>query len=308
MKTYDKGIADTHELQVVSSMEERSSYFLRNCATMGYSTQLDFKWVKKGKTKASLTLAISDTKVVSLPMSPFGGIWIEEMLSSAALEDFIKAVLEDLKLRNVSFIRLSQPPKPYESNFDLINYLLFKLGFEQESLLSHQFFIGKKKIKKLVQKENSKHLAKTKELGLKIQTGPIQSFGFLQEIKTWNQSRGYDILFDDARLIAQVSDFPERYFLISITKDGKPIAYTLGVKLLPDSIYYFLSATLPKSSIKNLGELCLFQLFQLASDQKLNFIDLGSSDLESGANHSLIFFKSRFSNDISNKVIWTLKL
>jgi len=308
LKTYDKVIGDTHELQVVSSLEERSSYFLRNCESTGYSPQLDFKWVKKGKTKASLTLAISDTDAVSLPMFPFGGIWVQEMLSSAALEVFIKAVLEDLRKRGIAFLKITQPPKPYESNFDLINYLLFKLGFEQKSIVSHQFFIGKKKIKKLVQKDNSKHLAKIKEFGLKIQTGPIQSFGFLQEIKTWNQSRGYDILFDDARLIAQVSDFPERYFLISITKDGKPVAYTLGVKLLPDSIYYFLSATLPKSTIKNLGELCLFQLFHLASDQKLNFIDLGSSDSESGANHSLIFFKSRFSNDISNKVIWTLKL
>jgi hypothetical protein len=175
-------------------------------------------------------------------------------------------------------------------------------------LLNHQFFIGKKKIKKFVQRESAKYSSKYKELGLKVQAGSIQNFGFLQDIKTWNQARGYDILYDDSRLIAQVSDFPERYFLISILKDGKPIAHTLGVKLLPDSIYYFLSATFPKNAVKNLGEMCLFQLFQLASDQKLNFIDLGSSDLNSGANHSLIFFKSRFSNDISNKVTWTLKL
>jgi hypothetical protein len=151
-------------------------------------------------------------------------------------------------------------------------------------------------------------LNKTKDLGLKIQVGSIQNFGFLQEIKTWNQSRGYAILFDDSRLISQVSDFPERYFLISILKDGKAQAHTLGVRLVPDGIYYYLAATMPKSPIKNLGEMGLFYLFNLAADQKLNFIDLGSSDSDSGANHSLIFFKSRFSNDISNKVTWTLKL
>jgi hypothetical protein len=42
---------------VVSSLEERNAYFLRNCHTIGYPDQLDFRWVKKGKTKASLTLA-----------------------------------------------------------------------------------------------------------------------------------------------------------------------------------------------------------------------------------------------------------
>lgn len=247
-------------------------------------------------------------EAVSLPQCPFGGIWIGENPSSSELEGFVKAVLNDLRQRGVSAIRIVQAPKPYESNFDLINYLLFKNGFVQESLQSHQFFIGKKKIKKFVQKVQSKFLTKSKELGLSVQTGPISNFGFLQEIKSWNQERGYDILFDEKRLISQVSDFPERYFLISIIKEGKALAHTLGVKLVPDAVYYFLAAIQPKTSVKNLGEICLYRLFQLASDQKLNFIDLGSSDSILGANHNLMFFKSRFSNDISNKVTWTLKL
>lgn len=309
LEPYNKEKSESNELVVVSSLGERNSYFLRNCETIGFPKQLDFRWVKKGKTKASLTLSISDnSEAISLPQSPFGGIWIEENISSASLEGFIRVVLEDLRHRGILRVKIVQPPKPYESNFDLINYLLFKLEFKQESILSHQFFIGKKKIKKFVHNEGPKYLAKSKGLGLKIQTGSIQNFGFLQEIKAWNQAKGYAVFFDEARLIDQVSDFPERYFLISIYKEGNAMAHMLGVKLLPGSIYYFLSATLPKASIKNLGEICLFQLFLLASDQKLNFIDLGSSDLDSGANHSLIFFKSRFSNDISNKVTWTLNL
>ncbi|WP_111670519.1 hypothetical protein [Algoriphagus litoralis] len=309
MEAHSKETAEAYDLIVVSSFGEKSPYFLRNCTTVGFTEQLDFRWVKKEKTKASITFAIAKgTEAVSLPQSPFGGIWIEDSLSSSALEGFIRAVLEDLSHRGIPFVKIIQPPRPYEQNLDLINYLLFKAGFQQESMVSHQFFMGKKKIKKLVQRENTKYLTKTKDLGLKIQSGPIQNFGFLQEIKIWNQSRGYDILFDESRLISQVSEFPERYFLISILKDGKAQAHTLGVKLVPDGMYYYLAATKPKSPIKNLGEMCLFQLFNLAADQKLNFIDLGSSDSDTGANHSLIFFKSRFSNDISNKVNWTLKL
>lgn len=309
LEPYNKGKSDSNELVLVSSLGERDSYFLRNCGTMGFPRQLDFRWVKKGKTKASLTLAISENyEAISLPQSPFGGIWTVENISSTSLERFIQAVLGELRQQGISNLKIIQPPKPYESNVDLINYLLFKLGFKQESILSHQFFIGRKKIKRFVQNESAKYLAKSKELGLKIQTGAIQNFGFLQEIKTWNQARGYAVLFDEMRLISQVADFPERYFLISIYKEGVAMAHALGVKLLPDSIYYFLSGTLPKANIKNLGEICLFQLVQFASDQKLNFVDLGSSDLDSEVNHSLIFFKSRFSNDISNKVTWTLNL
>jgi hypothetical protein len=308
LKAFNKETANRHELQVVSSLGERDAYFLRNFPSVGYSDPLDFRWVKMGKTKASLTLAISENlEAVSLPLCPFGGIWIEENLSSAEVDEFIGAVLNELRLRGVASIRIVQAPKPYESNFDLINYLLFKNGFTLESVLSHQFFTGRKKIKKFVQKDHAKFLAKSREHGLSIQAGPISNFGFLEELKSWNQERGYAILFDEKRLISQVSDFPERYFLISIIKEGQTLAHTLGVKLTPDSIYYYLAAIQPKTSVKNLGEICLFRLFQLASDQRLNFIDLGSSDTDLGANHNLIFFKSRFSNDISNKVTWTLK-
>lgn len=309
LEAYAKENTDDHELIVRPSSEVEQAYFLRNFETAGFLDQLEYCWVKKGRVKISLTLAISKNReAISLPQSPFGGIWIQESVSSAALEGFIRAVLDDLRLREVSLFQLSQPPKPYETNLDLINYILFKIGFVQESLLSHQFYIGKKKIKKLVQEEQSNYAAKSKEWGLKIQVGSIQNFGFLQDIRAWNQARGYLVPFDDARLIRQVSDYPERYFLISIFKENKALAHTLAVRLLPDSIYYYLAASLPKSPVKNLGEMCLFHLFQLASDQKLDFIDLGSSDSGLSANHKLIFFKSRFSNDISNKVTWTFNL
>lgn len=308
MEAYKKGTTDSHELQVVPLLGASYAYFLRNCTTAGFPEQLDFRWVKKEKIKASITFAISEnSEAISLPQSPFGGIFIGENLSTAGLEAFIHAFLEDLKLRQISSVRIIQPPKLYESNVDLINYLLFKIGFVQDSVLSHQFYIGKKKIKKLIKKEQMKYQAKAREIGMTFQRGPIQNFGFLQEIKAWNQLKGYETLFDEKRLIGQVSDYPERYFLISAIKDGNALAHTLCVKLLPDSFYYYLSAIHPKSTFKNIGELCLFQLFQLAAEQNANFIDLGSSDTETGPNHSLMFFKSRFSNDISNKISWTLK-
>ncbi|GAB3217461.1 hypothetical protein J0A67_00475 [Algoriphagus aestuariicola] len=309
MEAYRKGIIDSHELAVYSSIEESFPYFLRSCPTVGYPKQLDFRWLKKGKVKASITFAISErAEAISLPQSPFGGIFVEISLSSAELEKFVKAVVEELRRRQISLVKIVQPPKPYESGFDLINYLLYKNGFAQESVLSHQFFIGKKKIKKLAKKEQSKFQTKAKEMGAKVQAGPIQNFGFLQEIRAWNREKGFDANFDDKRLIAHVSEYPERYFLISVLKEDKAVAHTLAVQLTPDSFYYFLSAIQPRCALKNVGELCLFQLFQLAAEHNSNFIDLGSSDTDAGANHSLIFFKSRFSNDVCNKISWSLML
>jgi hypothetical protein len=141
---------------------------------------------------------------------------------------------------------------------------------------------------------------------VKVSYGPIQNFGFLQEIKAWNQQRGYSVNFEENRIVQQVSEYPERYFLITIWKNNEQIGYSLGVKLTSNSIYYYQSALNPKVILKNGGDLILHELFQIAVDQKVDFIDLGSSEIPTGVNHSLMFFKSRFANDISNKITWTL--
>jgi hypothetical protein len=175
-------------------------------------------------------------------------------------------------------------------------------------VLSHQFFLGNKKIKKLVQKEAAKFQKRAKDYRLKISHSSISNFGFFKEMRTWNAQRGYEVKIDENRIVQQVSAYPERYFLITISQNEIAIGYSLAVKLSSDSLYYFLSAINPKTSLKNGGELILIELFQLAVAQKVDFIDLGSSDLEEGANHSLMFFKSRFANDISNKITWIKKI
>lgn len=294
---------------MISALKEGKDYFLSNFPVEAYQDQLDFIWEKKQKTKAIITFAISSRgEAISLPQSPFGGLWIYDGLSSASMEAFIRAIVDELNHRGINSITITQPPKPYEEQFDLVNYLLFKSGFEQEKIVSHHFFMGKKKIKKLVQKESAKLQKKNKNSGLKSSYSSISNFGFLKEIRSWNALKGYEVAIDENRIVQQVSEYPDRYFLITVSKDSVVIGYSLGVKLTCDSLYYFLSAINPKTPVKNGGELILSELFQLAVDQKVNFIDLGSSDLDERANHSLMFFKSRFSNDICNKITWVKKL
>jgi hypothetical protein len=111
-------------------------------------------------------------------------------------------------------------------------------------------------------------------------------------------------LFDEKRLIHQVSEFPERYFLISLEKNEQVLGHALAVKLVPDSLYYYLSAIHPNAHFPNGGDILVQSLFQLAAEQKSDLIDLGTSEVNSQINESLMFFKSRFSNDMSNKTTW----
>lgn len=309
LKTYKKPIGDSYTLTVIPDPVRDTGHFFMDSRSPDFPVQMEFQFEKNGKIRVSLLIAISkDNHAVSLPNAPFGGIWAKENLSSEVLEDFILEVIVYLKGIGILSVEIIQPPKPYVSQADLINNLMLKSGFELRKVLSHQFFLGKKKIKRLVQEQSSKIHRKEKESGIRIRTGAIQNFNFLNEIRAWNSARGYDVSFDDKRLISQVSEFPEKYFLISVSMGDREIAHSLVVQLTPDSLYYFLSAMDPKSTVKSLGDVMVFSLFQLASEQKIEFIDLGSSETHHRINHSLMYFKSRFSNDISNKISWYRKI
>ncbi|WP_187175509.1 hypothetical protein [Algoriphagus sp. AK58] len=296
------------EFRVQSPSRSSSTYFLLDFPLFGNFQQLEFQWVKKEKVKAKVHVAISDSgDAVSLPGLPFGGILTEGSIKTDELEQFIFETVEDLRRRSCTSFSVIQPPKPYEPLSQLIENILFKMGFVQESVQSHQFFLGKKRIKKQAKTFEEKLKKEEEKSDTSVIKGKISNFNFLQDIKKWNSDRGYQMAFDENRLIQQVSLFPDRYFQISVLCKSKPVAHAVAVKLMPESLYYFLSAIDPKAKIPNCGDRVLHSLFQLAAEQKSEFIDLGSSETESGINHGLMFFKSRFSNDISNKVTWKLR-
>lgn len=294
------------DFQIIDSALAGNDYFLMDFDPGLDSKQLTFRLLKKEKEKAVLKIEIlPNGDAVSLPGLPFGGIWIPGQIQSEELEFFVNEILKELKYRKCSVLKIIQPPKPYEKYSDLIGNLLFKLGFSPEVVQSHQFYLGKKKLKSEVKAFSDKNRKSLQSLNLSVKKGPVLNFNFLNEIRNWNSERGYATLFDEKRLIYQVSEFPERYFQISIFRESQAIAHSLAVKLQHDSLYYYQSAIRPNSNVSNAGDLLLQSLFQLAVEQKSEFIDLGSSEIESKINSSLMFFKARFSNDISNKVTWS---
>lgn len=304
MKVFKKEITENFWVELIPASPDRKEYLLYNETLTGFGDYWDINLYKREKLKGIISFAVKDGKANSLPKAPFGGFWMEELIHSEEADFFIQSMEQKLKSIGVFELELTLAPKPYQEFQDLFSYLLFKNGYQCEEVLAHQFFVGKKKLKKITLQDQPKLAKKVIQNKVQITCTPVQNFYFLEEIRQWNRSRGYEVSLDEGRIINQVSEFPECYHLISVWQNDHAIAHTLGVNLSPNSLYYFQSAIDPKVSIKNLGEMLLMRLFQLAVDLKVDFVDLGSSDLENETNHSLMFFKSKFSNDVSNKLTW----
>jgi hypothetical protein len=305
LKASENDTLDSLRFRTLESVPHAKDYFLANIPVNGLK-YLHFEDQKKGKVKIWITVAITpDQHAVSLPNSPFGGFWCEKGLSSTALDTFIELVTECLKVKGVKSLTIVQSPKNYEPYSDLVNYLLFKIGWNLKIVLSHQFYSGPKKIKKYLQTEGPRIRKKLKVAGLTTSHHPISNFDFLKKIKAWNSQKGYKSSINEDHLVHQVSSYPERYFLLKLEKGERVLGFVLAVLLTSNSLYYFLSGMDSCKESKGGGDFMLFELFLLAKEQKVDFIDLGSSDIGDRANHSLMFFKARFSNEISNKMTWS---
>jgi hypothetical protein len=307
LETPHKNIETNYSFSIQDFEGEVHDYFLQNLKPDSAVSFLHGKLVKKQQTKAEIFIAVlEDFQAVSLSDNPFGGIWTEDGLSPGALSLFINQINEALIKIGVKSLTIIQPPKEYCFQSDLISYLLFSTGFKLIKVMSHQVLSGKKKLIRLAETLESKYSKKSKPLGFENSTYKIQNFKFLQDIKSWNQSRGYKSSLSEDRLIRQVSAFPDRYFLISIYRHEQAVGHALAVKLTSDSLYYFLSAINPKDQHSLTGELIMAQLVKLAAKQKVDFLDFGTSDLDHGPNHNLMFFKSKYANEYSNKYTWQI--
>jgi hypothetical protein len=282
----------------------RHDYFLMNFRP-AEGSYYQMTLIKGGKQKMLMEVAVNaEGEAVSLPCIPFGGIWTSGTPTPSSLFLFLVEIEKALLAKGVVSLKVIQPPVCYDKHSDIIGYFLKTSGYQLTSMLNHQIFAGKKKIQKQANKLKTMYAPKLKQIGLIATRSSFVNFDFLRDIKKWNTQRGYQIKFAEEQLLRQLSEYPERFTVISVLKEQVAIGHAFAVQLTTNSIYYFLAATNPDIQHKLTGEVILTTLFELAAERKVDFIDLGSSDLDGKPNLSLIFFKSKFANAFQNKNIW----
>jgi hypothetical protein len=304
LKNFNKLIETNTEFLLEEIDFPRHDYFLMNFRP-AEGTYYQMALLKGGKQRLVMQVAVNaEGEAISLPNIPFGGMWISGTPTPSSLFLFLVEIEKALLAKGVVSLKVIQPPVCYEKHSDILGYFLKTSGFQLTTILNHQIFAGKKKIQKQASQLKNKFAPKIKQLGLTVTRSSFVNFDFLRDIKRWNVQRGYQIKFAEEQLLLQLSEYPERFTVISVLKDQAAIGHAFAVRLTANSIYYFLAATNPDMQHKVTGEVILSTLFELAAEQKADFIDLGSSDLDGKPNLSLIFFKSKFANAFQNKNIW----
>ena len=298
-----------YEFILQENPREVHDYFLQDYIPSNGERYFSAKLLKKQKCKVSVFFVVlKGALAISIENAPFGGFRVEKRVTSDSFQFFIGELLLALKSMGVTELKVVQPPEPYEQNTPLINYMLKKLGFEVVDIDLHHFLEDKKFIKGFLYAKASKHKKKLKRLNYSVEVGGIKTFNFLKDIKWWVTLRGNEYLVPEEYLIRQVGEYPDRYHLVSIFQEEEVISHALCIKLTGNSLYYYLPAIHPNLQNGYTAEAMLFEVIKLGESLGVDFIDLGSSNLDGQANHELNRFKSRYANNSSNKMVWSIQL
>ncbi|GGZ14365.1 hypothetical protein GCM10007049_02780 [Echinicola pacifica] len=301
-------IAKNYEFIIQENPEIEHPYFLLDYQSGAGERYYMAKLSKKAKVKVMITFVIGEDKVAySLPNAPFGGFWADKKVSTESLVSIMEELFRELKIMGVKTFKVNQSTILYEENSPLINYVMDSQGFALKKILLHHYMVDRKFIKGYVQAKAPKHKKKLKKLEYLTEVSGIKTFNFLKNIKKWRSQRGHDYKLSEERLIHQVAAYPERYHLVSVMQDAEPLAHALCVRLTPNSLYYFLPAIDPQRQQSYTGEALLFEVVRLGESLGVDFIDLGSSDLENQPNHNLIRFKNKYANQRVNKYNWEIE-
>ncbi|QDH79968.1 GNAT family N-acetyltransferase [Echinicola soli] len=302
-------ITNNYDFVLQENPQPDHPYFLHDYLVGEGERYFCAKLLKKQKVRALIFVVLkADGRAISLNNAPFGGLWAEKKISSDSLQYLVSELLQALKGLGADHFRVVQPPSTYDENNPLVHYVLKSQGFQLEGILLHHFLEDRKFIKGFIHAKISKHKKKVKKLQCTVEASSIKTFNFLKDIKRWRSQRGHEYNVQEENLIQQVSAYPDRYFLVSLYQNEQAAAHALCVKLTPNSLYYYLPAINPSLQQAYTGEGLLFEVIRLGESLGVDFIDLGSSDLDGQPNHNLIRYKMKNANNAGNKFIWNLKL
>ncbi|WP_139922540.1 GNAT family N-acetyltransferase [Hymenobacter sp. DG01] len=266
-----------------------------------------------GQTVAQLSVfETEDGQAARSPwQAPFGAVQASDYLSEAALMAFLEVVHRHLIQRGIRQLTLRPHAFAYHPHFSArLTQVLTRLGYEVRLAelnmhlpLAQSYMAG-------LHPSERRRLKKCERHGLRFEQEPPLllplAYDFLRRCR---EEKGQTLSMPLERLQELFRQFPRQHFLYSVRDaQGQWAALTVVIQVSDDVLYNFYPAsplaynTLSPMVLLNAG----LHAFGQASGMRL--LDLGTSTLPTGLNHSLLQFKRHLGGVPSLKLTFTKTL
>ncbi|WP_324670838.1 hypothetical protein [Hymenobacter sp. GOD-10R] len=269
---------------------------------------------RQAATIASFQVFIeADTLTAYSPwQAPFGSVQLAEGLTAAVVLAFLQQVQQELKARGIRQVLVRSYPFAYDQAAStLLTQAFTQLGARVTlAELNNHLELTELGFEARLHPSERRRLQKCRREGFQVeQETPLLLplvYEFLQQCRA---EKGQSLSLDVARLQELFRLFPQNHFLFSVRdRKGAWAALTVAIRVNSQVLYNFYPASPLAYNVFSPVVLLNEGLYAFARDNGMRLLDLGTSTLPEGPNHSLLQFKRHLGGVLSLKLTFAWEL
>lgn len=249
---------------------------------------------------------IENDQAVSPRRSPYGSFIFSDALTENDLRKFVAFCEKELKKRKINTLTLKNRPEIYAvQKSKLLNDVLTKLNYivelEETSAIIE---VTEQSFDSRLHKSEKKRLRKCRENGLTFEKTDLSQ---LQKIYTFldvcRKEKGYSLSMTYPEIQKLAEAFSDRIMLTAVVDKNKIVAANISIQVYQHVLYNFYHDH--TSEYDHLSPVVLLNegLYLFCQENKIEFLDLGTSMIEGKLNESLFNFKVNLGAKASRKLM-----
>lgn len=242
--------------------------------------------------------------------APFGGVQLAPGLPADVVDAFLQTIQQALQSRGLTRVRLRTPAFAYDpAGSALLAQGFTRLGYQVVLAELNNHLPLAAGLEARQHPSERRRLAKCRRHGFQFEQEPPlllpAAYAFLRQCRA---EKGQQLSLSLERLQELFRQFPRDYFLFSVRDSaGQWAALTIAIRVSREVLYNFYPASPLAYNAFSPVVLLNDGLCAFARANDMTLLDLGTSTLPDGPNHSLLQFKRHLGGVLSLKLTleWT---
>jgi hypothetical protein len=235
--------------------------------------------------------------------SPFGSFEFSEEISLNALFHFIAFAETRLKARGANTIVIKNAPHDYNPHLSaLLEVFLVNNGFQIVEAEAGSIIDVTINFEENLDRWEKRKIRGAQEAGLRFKKLPIDSLDEIYFfILTCRKKKNYALSMGIADVRKTVEQFPDRYLLFGVYQEQTLIAAAIAIRVSHDVLYDFYPAH--DAAFDHLSPIVFLTqgMVHYAIENKMRWLDLGTSAIDDKPNFGLLDFKMRLGGKPTSK-------
>lgn len=258
-----------------------------------------------------LHVHLKGDEAVSPYRSPFGSYLFSDAVTETVLTDFVMYCEKQLTGKNAKSIVLKNQPGIYstEKNKRLLNVLRKLNCTITKEETSAVISVSSQAFESGLHRSEKKRLRKCREKALTFEIMPPEQ---LQKIYVFleacREEKGYSLSMSFEEMKKLATAFPERVMLTAVIDNNKIVAANISIRVYEHVLYNFYHDHTGEYDLLSPVVLLNEGLYLFCQKERIQFLDLGTSDTEGELNESLLNFKLNLGAKTSRKLTFTKTL